>query len=174
VSNRKHILIASLGNIFFGDDAFGVEVARALTERVLPPQVHVVDFGIRGYDLAYALTEAYDAIILVDAVSQGSPPGTVYLIEPDLETLTGMQPAHPDLHSLSPVSVLRMAQSAGNISAKIYLVGCEPAVLETNGGEMGLSEPVRAAIPRALELIDSLVCRLLSLEPKNAAGLLPA
>jgi len=174
VSSRRQILIAGIGNIFLRDDAFGVEVVRELSRRVLPPQVRVVDFGIRGYDLAYAITGSYDAVILVDAVSVGSAPGTVCLVEPDLESITELPPEYPDGHSLNPVGVLRMAQSVGGVSAKIYLVGCEPALLETETGEMGLSEPVEAAIPRAVELIDSLIFRLLSLEPKNTAGLVPA
>ena len=48
------ILVAGIGNIFMGDDAFGCEVARRLAGRTLPEGVRVVDFGIRGFDLAYA------------------------------------------------------------------------------------------------------------------------
>src|SRR5579884_4296763 len=85
----KRILIACIGNIFLGDDGFGVEVARRLMHRQYPEGVQVRDFGIRGIDLAYAMLEDYDSLVLVDAVPRGSPPGTLYLIEPDL---TGMNP----------------------------------------------------------------------------------
>jgi len=77
------ILIAGIGNIFLGDDAFGVEVIRELSSRVWPDDVRVVDFGVRGYDLAFALTDGYEAAILVDAVGRGEPPGTTYLVEID-------------------------------------------------------------------------------------------
>ena len=84
----KKILVAGIGNIFFGDDAFGCEVARQLAQRPLPKGVCVTDFGIRSYDLAYAIMDGYDAIILVDATPQGAEPGTVYLIEPDVKDWT--------------------------------------------------------------------------------------
>ncbi|HMF16031.1 MAG TPA: hydrogenase maturation protease, partial [Gemmataceae bacterium] len=80
---ERRILIAGIGNIFFGDDAFGVEVVRCLTKRKMPPGVRVIDFGIRGIDLVYALSEGWDLMILVDAVRRGGKPGTVYLIEPE-------------------------------------------------------------------------------------------
>ena len=61
------ILIAGIGNIFLGDDAFGVEVVRQLAGRNLPARVKAIDFGIRGFDLAYALLDGSDVTILVDA-----------------------------------------------------------------------------------------------------------
>ncbi|MGH7848434.1 MAG: hydrogenase maturation protease, partial [Candidatus Binatia bacterium] len=72
------ILVAGIGNIFLGDDGFGVEVARELAKRKLPESVRVVDFGIRGFDLAYALLDGYDLTILVDAAPRGGLPGTLY------------------------------------------------------------------------------------------------
>ena len=97
------ILVAGIGNIFFGDDAFGCEVARELMRRPLPERVKVVDYGIRSYDLAYAIMDDYDATILVDAVPRGEPPGTLYLIELDLEDLGLAGQAIPDAHSMNPV-----------------------------------------------------------------------
>src|SRR5579883_570455 len=81
---RMRILIAGIGNIFHGDDAFGVEMVRELSRMPMPECVSVVDFGIRGYDLAYAIMEGYDTVILLDAVMRGQAPGTIYLLEPDL------------------------------------------------------------------------------------------
>lgn len=173
MNNDTRILIAGVGNIFLGDDGFGVELARVLAARNLPAGVVVMDFGIRSYDLAYALTEDVEAIILIDAVPRRGAPGTVYLIEPALEELCDAPPAHLDGHSLDMVSALRMAQGLGGVRAKLYLVGCEPAVLECESGEIGLSEPVRAAIPQALALIESLVSKLSGWETKTEAGLVP-
>jgi hydrogenase maturation protease len=151
------ILIAGIGNIFMGDDAFGVEVAQALNRRTLPEGVRVMDFGIRSYDLAYALNESYAAVILVDATPRGEAPGTTYLLQLDLdEPRDGEIVADP--HSLDPVAVLRLARSFGTISADVYLVGCEPGVLETE--QIGLSDPVRAAVPQAIALIEELVSTL--------------
>src|SRR5690242_4451119 len=125
---KKRILVAGIGNIFFGDDAFGVEVVRELAQRPGPEEVQLIDFGIRSYDLAYALGEPYDAVILVDAVPRGGRPGTTYLLELDLADLSKGDWEAPDAHSLNPVSVLRLAQSFGRVSGKLFLVGCEPAV----------------------------------------------
>ena len=87
---RPRVLIACIGNIFLGDDGFGVEVARRLANRrlagrrsagpTLPDDVRVVDFGIRGLDLVYALLDGYETAILVDATPRGGEPGTLYLI----------------------------------------------------------------------------------------------
>jgi hydrogenase maturation protease len=153
----KRILIAGIGNIFFGDDAFGCEVARELSARTLPPEVTVRDFGIKSYDLAYALAEKYDAIVLVDAMPRGDPPGTTFLVEIEAGGLAELDAEITDAHTMNPVNALKMAQSVGPVSAKIYLVGCEPAKLEGEDGEIGLSEPVQRALPQAIELIETVV-----------------
>jgi hydrogenase maturation protease len=156
----NRILVAGIGNIFLGDDAFGVEVVKELTRSELPEGVDVVDFGIRGYDLAYAIMDGYAATILVDTTARGNAPGTLYLIEPDTEQLAELTAEAPDGHGLGPVQVLRLVQSLGGKIAQLYLVGCEPAVLETEDGNLGLSEPVRAAVPQAVEMIRTLVSDL--------------
>jgi hydrogenase maturation protease len=79
---KGKLLVAGIGNIFLGDDAFGVEVVKRLAQRPLPEGVRVVDFGIRSYDLAYALMDDWDLAILVDALPRGGEAGTVYTVEP--------------------------------------------------------------------------------------------
>jgi hydrogenase maturation protease len=162
----KRILIAGIGNIFLGDDAFGVETVRELAKREWPHEVRVVDFGIRAYDLAYAIADGYDAVILIDAATRGQAPGTVYLIEPDLSGLEKTEFV-VNGHSLNPVTVLQMAAGLDGKIGRLYLVGCEPAVLECKEGQMGLSAPVAAALPQAVEMIDGLLGELLD-EPELA------
>lgn len=152
------ILVAGIGNIFFGDDAFGVEVVRVLMQRKWPAEVRVEDFGIRSYDLVYAIMDGYDAVILIDATPRGQPAGTVSLIEPDVAALEADPDEVVNAHSMNPVHVLQMVRSLGGQIQQLYLVGCEPVVLETQ--ELGLSAPVQAAVPRAAEMIESLVCAL--------------
>ncbi len=159
---NDRILIAGIGNIFFGDDAFGVEVIRELTKSPLPEGVNAVDFGIRSYDLAYAIMDGYADTILVDITARGEPPGTVYLIELDQEKIGDLEGTVPDGHSLDPVAVLRLTQSLGGQIERLYLVACEPAVLETEDGRIGLSEPVQAAVPEAVRTIHRLVNKLRS------------
>jgi hydrogenase maturation protease len=161
-TSTHKILVAGVGNIFMGDDAFGSEVARRLMNEPWPPEVRVTDFGIRSYDLVYALMDGYDVTILVDAVARQQPPGTVYLIEPDLSQPDHLDETMADAHSMSPVKVLQMLQTFGNSPGRFYLVGCEPANLELEDGEIGLSKIVDASIPRAIELIKTLVNDLLS------------
>ena len=166
------ILIACIGNIFFGDDGFGVEVAqRLISRRHYPEGVQVVDFGIRGMELAYALLDdGYDTLVLVDAVPRGGSPGTVYLIEPDLSGISPLQGVEAgrvalDSHSMDPVKVLAFAHTLGARPIRTLLVGCEPtATSESEGYEemqMGLSEPVQAAVDEAIKMIDTLVDQLL-------------
>lgn len=155
------ILVAGIGNVFFGDDGFGVEVAHRLAERPLAPGVDVVDFGIRGMDLVYALQRGYDAAILVDAVPSGQAPGTLSVLEPDLAGDDRV--AAPEAHAMDPVRVLRLARAMGEIPPRTLVVGCEPAVLAAGNGEevlVELSAPVRAAVDEAVRLVASLAGEL--------------
>ena len=153
----KNILVAGIGNIFFGDDAFGCEVVRYLLDRPVPAGVTIRDFGIRSYDLAYAMMDGPDVTIFIDATPRGEPPGTVSLIAPDINSLDNISGEVFNAHSMNPVWVLQLIRSLGGQPGRLYLVGCEPAVLETEDGAMGLSQPVEAAIPKAVEMIDSLI-----------------
>ncbi len=156
--SNKRILVAGVGNIFLGDDGFGVEVVRRLAGRELPEGVEVVDFGIRGMDLAYALQDDYEAVVFVDATPRGEEPGTVYLIEPEIEEDGEVV---LDTHGMDPVKVIKFARALGAKPARTLVVGCEPQVVVS--GEdyedmlMELSEPVRAAVEEAVKLVESLV-----------------
>jgi len=161
---KPSILIAGIGNIFLGDDGFGVEVVKRLAGGKVPNGVRIVDFGIRGFDLSYALQDDYDATILVDAHPHGEPPGTIYVVEPDLETLDSddASPGIVETHGMNPINVLRMAKALNGRLGKVLLVGCEPATLGGEEGQMGLSQPVEAAVDEAVKLIGSLVENMLN------------
>ena len=163
VVQKRSVLVAGIGNIFLGDDGFGVEVVRRMAGRHLPAGVRVSDFGIRGFDLAYALQDGYETTILVDACPHGQAPGTLYVIEPDLKTLD--DPAVPqavvEAHAMNPMSALRMAR-AMNIELKnVLLIGCEPETLGGEEGQMGLSAPVEAAVDDAVKLVESVINKVL-------------
>ena len=145
------ILVAGVGNIFLGDDGFGVEVAQSLSRRQLPETVTVKDFGIRGFDLAYALLDPWDGVIIVDALPRGEAPGTLYVIEPDR---SGAAEADINPHGMDPVRVLNLAASLGTISARVLVVGCEPNDFgDELEGRMGLSSPVQAAVEEACNTV---------------------
>jgi hydrogenase maturation protease len=156
--NHKRILVAGVGNIFLGDDGFGVEVVRRLARRDLPEGVEVVDFGIRGMDLAYALQDDYELVVFVDATPRGEKPGTVYLIEAEVEEDGEVA---LDTHGMDPVKVIKLSRALGAKPTRTLVVGCEPQVVLS--GEdydemlMELSEPVQNAVEEAVKLVESLV-----------------
>ena len=148
---RPRVVIAGVGNIFLGDDGFGVAVVQSLQRTPLPPGVEIADYGIGGLHLAYDLIDRPpDTLILVDAVPRGEEPGTVFVIETSLEP--GAQPgpmAVADGHSLDPETVFQLVTNLGGSLERVVVVGCEPASLDDN---MELSEPVAAAVSRAARL----------------------
>ena len=159
------ILVAGVGNIFLGDDAFGVEVALSLSRRRLPDSVLVRDFGIRGFDLAYALLDPWDAVILIDALPRGEAPGTLYLFEPDLAGLGSGASADMAMnpHGMDPVRVLNLAASMGVVSSQVFVVGCEPNDFgDELEGRMGLSAPIQAAVEAASNMVEELAGRILA------------
>lgn len=171
VTEKPRILVAGIGNIFLGDDGFGVEVVKHLAGSKLPSAVRVADFGIRGFDLAYALQDGYETTILVDACPRGEAPGSLYVVEPDLKALeAGDAPQGVvETHSMNPMNVLRMAKAMNGSMKKILLVGCEPATLGGEEGQMGLSEPVEAAVDEAVKLVGSLIDRILNQNRPSAS-----
>jgi hydrogenase maturation protease len=156
------VLVAGIGNIFLGDDGFGVEVVRRLASRPLPAGVRVADFGIRGLHLAFELLEhPEDTTILVDVTPRSGEPGTVYLIEPDLETLAAPAGGPADAHDMTPAAVFGLLRSLGGTPGRVLIVGCEPLSTEE---EMGLSPPVEGAVDEAVALILDVLMR------ENATG----
>jgi hydrogenase maturation protease len=151
-------LVAGIGNIFLGDDGFGVEVARRLSTLPLGADVRVVDFGIRGIDLTYALLDGYDEVILVDALPRGGAPGTLYVVEPEL---SGDAPAAPPSlggHGLVPTQVLAMVRSLGGRLGRVRVVGCEPGEIPAGDElQVGLSRAVAAAVDPAAALVQELL-----------------
>ncbi|MGI5204263.1 hydrogenase maturation protease [Spirillospora sp. CA-108201] len=151
----RRVLVAGIGNVFHGDDGFGVEVVRRLATRSLPRGVDVVDFGIRGIDLMYALGDGYAAAVLVDAAERGHAPGTVTLVEPGPDDFGGVA---VDAHGLDPAQVLRLARDNGPVPPRILLVACEPSARTTDATwEMRLSAPVGAAVEEAAALVERLL-----------------
>jgi len=156
VSGR--ILVAGVGNVFRGDDGFGPAVARRLSGRELPAGVRVFDFGTRGHDLAYAMLDGYDAVVLVDATRRGNSPGTLYTLEPTPDDLAG---GPVETHGVTLPAVFALVQVMGGTVPPLRLVGCEPAELGPDDeGAFGLSPPVAAAVDRAVGLVEETMAEL--------------
>ena len=164
---RRGILIAGVGNVFLSDDGFGVEVARRLAGRELPAGVEVADVGIRGMHLAYRLLDGYRALVLIDTVRQGHDPGTLYLLEHDLDgPVTNTDAGVPafDAHGMDPGALLGMldglARGVGieRPVDRVLVVGCEPASVDEG---IGLTQEVAAVVDRAAQAVVDLVGDLL-------------
>jgi hydrogenase maturation protease len=157
------VLVAGIGNVFLGDDGFGVEVARRLADRPQPAGVEIADYGIRGMDLACAMQDDWAAVVLVDAAPTGALPGTLSVIEPEVAGA----PAAPDAHGMDPATVLRLVQALGGAPPRTLLVACEPLV-QMSGAEpdvvVALSQPVAAAVDGAVALVEELVAELTQTE----------
>jgi hydrogenase maturation protease len=153
------VLVAGIGNVFLGDDGFGVALANRLAASELPAGVEVADFGIRGMDLAWAIQDGYDAVVLLDATPLGGDPGTLYLIEPEVDP-----GAHPiEGHGMDPVTVLSLVHALGGAPPRTLVVGCEPQTRIDPGDEnlvADLSEPVRLALDEGLKMVDSVLAEL--------------
>jgi hydrogenase maturation protease len=157
------ILVACMGNVLRGDDGFGVAVARALEERSLPEGVALAEVGISGTSMAQELLDGYDAFVLVDAMERGEEPGTLYVERaevPDLDDYETREVAGfaADMHQTDPSKVLVLGEALGVLPDPTVLVGCEPR--ETDDLEDALSDPVREAVPRAVEHVEVVVDEL--------------
>ena len=148
-----NILVAGIGNAWLKDDGFGGEVAKRLNEHKLPAGVTVFDFGTGGLDLAYEVMRGYDGLVLVDISAQGGKPGTLYVMEPDAESVTsGIDDgALIDPHGMDPQTVLRFVKTISGWPGHVVVVACEPARVEEMG--FGLSDEVAEAVDRAVAVV---------------------
>lgn len=160
------ILVAGIGNIFLGDDGFGVEVANRLAARISFQELRVKDFGIRGLDLAYAMMDDWELVIMVDAVSRGGKPGSLYVIEPDITDIASR--ATLDAHAMTPDRVLQLITVLGGRVPRTIIVGCEPVQLGGEEGAIGLSDVVEAAVQPAVTTIERLMAEALATQTQTA------
>ena len=180
---NPRVLVAGIGNIFLGDDGFGVAVAQELLRggALSADDVHVGDYGIRGYDLAYEILLGYETVVLIDATQRGDVPGTVYVIEADPGANLPDIDADPDHgqgafqgHLMTPAAVFHLVRTMGGRMGRVLVVGCEPETFgPENIGQMGLSAAVAAAVPEALRTVERLVRDALHPEAVLAATAAP-
>jgi hydrogenase maturation protease len=156
VSGR--VLVAGIGNVFLGDDGFGVEVVRRIDRAGLPGGVDVVDYGIRGVHLAYDLLDGrHDTVVLVDALPLPDPPGTLAVLEVPLggdPPDRALETPAVDAHGMTPLAVVDLLRTLGGGVGRVLVVGCRPAVVDER---MELSQPVAAAIAPAVALVTDVV-----------------
>jgi hydrogenase maturation protease len=160
------VLIAGVGNVLRGDDGFGVEVLHRLAEEIAPAAgVRFFESGIAGIGLVQQLLDSYDALIVLDALDRGAEPGTIFVLEPDVERLaaSGRTDEGVDLHQAEPEGVFRLAAALGVLPPRVWVVGCQAAACDDLGA--GLTEPVRRAVPVVVGRVHDILARL-----RTAAG----
>jgi hydrogenase maturation protease len=173
---RREVLVAGVGNVFLGDDGFGVEVVQRLARAgALPAGVRVADYGVRGFDLACAL-DGCPAVIVVDATRRGGAPGTLYVL--DIADAAGAGEATtPDAHRMTLDAVLAWLRDdahgglpGARVPGVLRLVGCEPETFGPEGlGQLGLSATVAAAVDEAVALVAAMARELLAAQPTGDA-----
>lgn len=151
-ARTSRTLIAGFGNVLRGDDGFGVEVLRRMADRGLASErVELLDVGTGGIRLAQELQSPFDCLIIVDAATRGGQPGALYTLVVDAVRHT----TEIDMHTTVPSRALEVAQALGPLPPRIYLVGCEPALVDE--WSMELSPAVEAAVDQAIVHIQALL-----------------
>jgi len=167
----RRVLVAGIGNIFLGDDGFGVAVAQRLLGRSLPARVDIIDFGIRGMDLAYALGQGYHAAVLVDSAPCAGLPGALAVMEAQPDDA---EAAPLDGHRMDPQAVLRLARRLGPLPERVLIVGCRPETISEEWSPeslLSLSTPVAAAVKKAADLVEELAAQLVAVPTPNVTDL---
>ena len=163
------VLVAGIGNIFLGDDGFGSEVAQRLIRRPRPEGVRIVDYGIRGFDLAYAMLDDHDVCVLIDALPRSAPPGTLSVLEADTDVGDGA--AEVQGHVMNPTAVLHLVAALGGKPRRVLVVGCEPESFGPEElGRMGLSDTVAGVVDDAVALVERVVADVLRNASVGADG----
>lgn len=148
----KRIVVAAFGNELRGDDGFGIAVLRQIeASHVAQDRVRLLEVGTAGLRLAQELLTPCDRLIVIDAMTRGGPPGTVYVLQVDDVPLA----SDVDMHMAMPAQALSVAKALGALPAETFLVGCEPD--EVDELTMELSARVRAAVAVAARHVHSLI-----------------
>lgn len=157
------VTVAGFGNVLRGDDGYGVRVVEALAAAPVPDGVTVVEVGIGGIHLVQDLMTGTDALVIVDAVEVGRPPGTVVVLDPPRVDMSGWsvterRDALADVHYATPERAMLLAHALDVLPPIVHVVGCQH--LEADGLGIGLSAPVEAAVAVGVEEVRRLVTAL--------------
>jgi hydrogenase maturation protease len=150
------VLVLGLGNLLLRDDGVGLELLRrleSLRPSAVDPRVEYLDGGTQGVALLGRLT-GRSALLVLDAVSLGAPPGEVMTVRDPLEHPDGQ---HGGAHGANASGLLASAQLLGDLPPLTIVVGVSPAELATG---IGLSEPVRRALPDAMATAEQVLAEL--------------
>ena len=142
-------LVVGCGNILFKDDGFGPEVIYALEDyfkdKKMPNDTLFIDAGTGAPHYIFTLpNEKWKKLIVVDVVEFNAEPGTLKLFTP-FEMKKGK---YEDAHSMATEPLQEIAKDID-----VVIVGCKAKEISAPNVDMGLTEPVKNAIPKAIEMI---------------------
>jgi hydrogenase maturation protease len=140
------ILVMGLGNVLLRDEGVGVRALERLVERyALPKEVQALDGGTMGLDLL-PYVERASALLILDAVQTGQPPGSLVRLEGD--EIPATLALKLSVHQVGFQELLAASLFRGTMPARIVLWGIEPATIEWG---LDLSPPVAAALDELVE-----------------------
>ncbi|MCP4292577.1 MAG: hydrogenase maturation protease [bacterium] len=142
--------IFAVGNSFYGDDGVGVAVLERIREANTFPGAELFDASTDALALLDKFTPG-ELNVIIDAAEMGLEPGEVAAFKPD-EVKVKIQSDHLSMHGFGLGETFQMAERLGTMPEKVLIVGVQPARIEIN---QGLSEPVKAALPRIISLIEA-------------------
>lgn len=126
----KDILVLGLGNILLRDEGIGVRVVeRMMRDYEFSDNVRIMDGGVRGIILMDPITEA-DHVIVVDAVINGHPPGTLYRL--DGEDLRLSVAFKNSVHDMDLLETLCCCELVSGKRPEAVIVGIEPKDYQTD------------------------------------------
>ena len=158
------IMIAGMGNVLCGDDAFGIRVVQALAQSGrVPAGVHVYEAGSAGFPFVQELMSGFDALIVIDAVARDAAPGTLFVLEPSEAKPQELDPARVhqqmvDAHYADPAKVLLLARALKICPPQVFIVGCQPESVAEACESM--TPTVERAVPLAVTQVLSLLATL--------------
>ncbi len=141
-----YILVMGVGNYLMGDEGVGVHIIQEMAKMELPESVDILDGGTGGLSLMSCF-EAYPVIVFVDATIDGKTPGSISLIRPRFAS------DFPSALSVHDVGLKDMVEAVYLLDTvpDIYLITI--SIEELIPMTIGLSEPVKSAIPKTIDKI---------------------
>jgi hydrogenase maturation protease len=133
----------------------------------------VLDVGIGGIHLVHELLERARALVVVDALELGRPPGTVLVMHPEVKDVHALSAEErleelADMHYATPERALMLARALGVLPETVWLIGCQPRDADRLGE--GLSPEVSAAVESAIAEVRRLLGELGIAWPDPATG----
>ncbi len=152
----ERILVAGIGNLLMGDDAFGPMVIEALEKEKFSENIELRDMGTAGLTVATDL-EGYDTVIFIDSMEMEEEPGTLRQLQVNVEEITptdAMELSRLTLHEVGLEGLLKFSKAIGTLPTTVYIIGCKP---ESLGATYSLSPRVSEAVPEAVEHVKKLL-----------------